>query len=162
MHSDTSTLASETSDLSIISNTTYEVVSRKSDEDSDGKKESESDVVSEEKKCVTDKDGMDTASLSTSVGSMWSDGPSVTDSPKSFTVTVSSCTAASTDTGYTSKEVQKVSKKIEKKWDRNNMKKNVMKRKERRKLGVVSGIEADESDRAYADEDRDGDGESCL
>ena len=42
------------------------------------------------------------------------------------------------------------------------MKKNVMKRKERRKLGVVSGIEADESDGTNPDEDRDGDGESCL
>ena len=56
------------------------------------------------------------------------------------------------------------------------MKKNVMKRKERRQLGVVSGMEADESDVTTEDRDADGngdgdgdgengergDGESCL
>ena len=119
MHSDTSTLALETSDSSIVSNTTYEAVDRKSDEDSDGKKES--DVVSEEKEGLIDdkhdeKDGVvdnlhetDTASLL--LGSMWSDGPSATDNLKLSTVTDLSCAAPSTDTGYTSKEVRKVRKK---------------------------------------------------
>ena len=106
---------------------------------------------------------------------MWSDGPSATDSLRLSTVTVLSCTAPSTDTGYTAKEVhvRKVRKKIEKKRDQNKMKKNVMKRKERRQLGVVSGMEADESDVVTADRGADGngdgdgdgesgDGESCL
>ena len=89
------------------------------------------------------------ASLVPSVGSMWSGGPSATESPKSSTETISCKTVCLTDTGYTSKAIKgrtMKNRKLQNIKDRNKKKASFKKKKERRNLGVVSGVEGDVSE----------------
>ena len=159
MHSDTSINSDNVSDISLVSNTTY------SDEwESMDKKKSKKEKQKEMKTAVAvvKTSAESDASLVPSVGSMWLGGPSTTESLKSSTETISSKTVCSTDTGYTSKAIKgrmMKNRKLQNIKDRNKKKASFKKEKERRNLGVVSGVEGDVSE-AYSD--GDGDGESNL
>ena len=171
MHSDTS--VENVSDVSIVSNTTYSddgeieekekkdnllsvlTKNTRSDEhDIKDEKTGKSDAIL----VKTTTDDSETASTVPSVGSMWSEGPSATESQKSSTETIGTPTSV-TSNGYSTQEpVEKKhqKKKLNKiKRKERNKKKLAVKRKiMRRKLGVVSGVEADGSD-------GESDGESC-
>ena len=157
MHSDTSINSDNISDISLVSNTTYSDESESMD-----KKKSKEEKQKETKAAVavvkTSEES--DASLVPSVGSMWSGGPSDTESPKSSTETLSCKTVCSTDTGYTSKAIKgrtMKNRKLKNIKDRNKKKASFKKKKERRNLGVVSGVEGDVSE-AYGDGDSDGEG----
>ena len=164
MHSDTLINSDNVSDISLVSNTTYSDESESMD-----KKKSKEEKQKEMKAAVavvkTSEES--DASLVPSVGSMWSGGTSDTESPKSSTETLSCKTVCSTDTGYTSKAIKGrmmknrklQNRKLQNIKDRNKKKASFKKKKERRNLGVVSGVEGDVSE-AYGD--GDGDGESYL
>ena len=103
MHSDTSINLDNISDISLVSNTTYSDESESMD-----KKKSKEEKQKEMKAAVAvvkTSDESD-ASLVPSIGSMWSGGPSDTESPKSSTEILSCKTVCSTDTFYTSKAIK--------------------------------------------------------
>ena len=132
---------------------------------SDGEQEKQgqkSNGKSEKQKRDGEQDNEDTEP---SVGSMWSEGPSATDSVKTSTETISSSTdhKGNLDTGYGTEAAKKVNKRKKAK-EGSKAKRDVVKKKNKfknnkRRAGVLSsGVDGDCDDNYNGDEDRD----SCL
>ena len=161
MHSDTE--VDTVSDVSFVSNTTYS----DEGETTDKKKEKKSNTHSDEGEIKVDpvktSDESEKGSMVLSVGSMWSAGPSATDSEQFMTETVITTPMTELTTqvaeDYTTEESKgkmPEKKKLEKIKRKEHTKKKfgIKKKIIRSQLGIVSGAEADDSDRVS-------DGESC-
>ena len=134
-------------------------------EKSDGEQEKQgqkSNAKSEKQKREGEQDNEDTEP---SVGSMWSEGPSGTESVKTSTETISSSTnhKGNLDTGYGTEAAKKINKRKKAK-EGSKAKRDVVKKKNKfknnkRHAGVLSsGVDGDCDDNYNGDEDRD----SCL
>ena len=161
MHRDTS-VPDAVSDVSVVSNMTYSEHNSATEQNSDECEVKDDKKEKKEMKTVVlvkTSEESDTTSMVHSVGPMWSERPSATDSERTSTQTTPT-TACSTETGYTtkgSKGKKLQNKKLENKRDYNKKKQRLKKKMIHRKFGVQFNVEADEGDGTG-----NSDGESCL